>query len=160
MVRVAMAPPHPSRSRSSYVGVLVGTSVHVSVTDLQLTDYSSNPLEILHSHHLIAAMALHYNMVVSNRWWHLNHHLGLYLSPAAAANAATVHPMEDFMPVEGIEAYVGVSVGTSVHVSLHIAPRMDEESVPFPLLLLPPMAPTASPPSRLSWREAAPYPSP
>ncbi|KAJ5143350.1 uncharacterized protein N7515_002137 [Penicillium bovifimosum] len=92
---------------------------------VQLSDYSSNLLPILHSHHLVAAMTLHYNMGVSNRWWELNNHLGLYLSPAAAAEPATVPPMEDLMPMEGIEVSVGVSAATVGTCVREYSPGMD-----------------------------------
>ncbi|KAJ5143398.1 uncharacterized protein N7515_002185 [Penicillium bovifimosum] len=91
----------------------------------QLTDYSTHLLPILHSHHLVASMALHYNMGVSNRWWELNHHLGLYLSPAASAKQATVPAMEDIMPMEGIEASAGVSVPTVGNSVREYSPDMD-----------------------------------
>ncbi|KAJ5142868.1 uncharacterized protein N7515_001655 [Penicillium bovifimosum] len=91
----------------------------------QLTDYSTNLLSLLHSHHLVAAMTLHYNMGVGNRWWELNHHLGIYLSPAAAAKPATVPPMEDLMPMEGIEGSVGVSVAAVGTCVREYSPDMD-----------------------------------
>ncbi|KAJ5146503.1 Protein of unknown function DUF3468 [Penicillium bovifimosum] len=103
----------------------IEATAHANHLPAQLTDYSTHLLQLLHSHHLVASMALHYNMGVSNWWWELNHHLGLYLSPAAAAKQATVPAMEDIMPMEGIEASAGVSVPTVGNSVREYSPDMD-----------------------------------